>query len=391
MSSVPSCRVSSTRANSIVTRPGIPRGYLHRWGPDENDLMRAIVGRGFGSVLSARYLGPYPETDWRAETHTGDEALTDATRGGGVCTVDPSSQILVELLVRASPRIQLMPIAQRYRDRLPLDPAVFDSADEIRALAVVTLLPQGDKPAAASAPYFRVDRARSPWRSVNRALLEETIQLNDGERPVAAWVEMPFEAMANGLLRALASDYRSANYLFVRVAGFAGGYAPRDQVRELLLGLSHIEGLGVRPILDCVGSGGVAALTVGAHAYTGGYPYYRHVPAKLLQGGGPRRPGQRLRWLRADTLAELTSAEAAAALADGTIGDCSLGCDPTTTEGRRAHAIHVTRERAARTLAQPADRTLEWLSQCESRPARTWAAAAAEVIGITLPKTHSAR
>lgn len=284
-----------------------------------------------------------------------------------------------------------MPVIQAYGGMLPLTPEVFDVPQEVQRLTTLSLMPQGSKPAAASAAYFRVEGARSPWRAVNQALLEEAALQVDGERPLAAWLEVASDAMESGLIVELAEDYRAADYVFVRVAGFPGGYAPVRVVRELLLGIARLSELGLRPILDCVGPGGVAALTVGAHAYTGGYPYFRHVPEKVTQGGGPPIPGPRLRWLREDTLVEMVPAEAVAALADGEFDVSGCRCDPSDPDSLRRHAIHVNRGLATIALSRPVDETLERLHQVDSRPARTWAAAAAQVIGITLPKTQSAR
>lgn len=390
--------MESDRQSSSPTRTktGVPAGYLHRWGPDEEILARQIARAGFGSVLSARHFGPYPTSDRRADTHSGDELLAATTDAGGrIGAVDPATCLLAELIPgRGSARIQCMPIVKLNDNRLPVTPHVFygpNGPDEIRRLTAVSLVPQGSKPAAASAPYFRVDSARSRWRWVNQALLEETARQVAGGRPLAAWLEVTEAAMADGLIDKLANDYIAADYVFIRVAAFSGGYASRHAVRQLLAGITRLREIGVRPVLDCVGPVGVASLTIGAHAYTSGYPFYRHVPEKMVQTGGPPISGPRLRWVCDDSLIEMPPADAAAALAAGELDRSACRCSPLDPDGLRRHAIHVNRSLAAVALNRPVDETLERLHQSGSRPARTWASAAADVMGITLPSTQSAR
>ena len=376
-------RLSQVRHRQV----SLPSGFLLRLVDADIALVRGVTREPIrGAILATRCLA----------APSGGELLHAVRTMRVPFLMDPDTAVLAEVEAdnERALWLQAMPAGAAVR-RIPVHPSDLEDPRALESFARAVLSAQNGA-AALSAGYFRVTGPDDPWRSVNARLLEVTRQLAAG-RPTAAWLEVPLTALEGDLVTLLASELRGANVLVLRIAGLRTWSASEDEAFAVLGAVASARASGAAVILDSVGTLGVAALAIGAHAISGAPHHHRSVPLTLVHRRAPR--GTKLGWEVALEFRQLDPDDAVGAVRAGRVDPCpvadcrALAVSRASERPRalREHFRHAAEADASWATHAPAADVAAQLQACSDPAVQAWGRALSRFAAAQQASIHSPR
>lgn len=235
---------------------------------------------------------------------------------------------------------------------LPLDPTAF--ANPAALGAVVRRAVQVQAGALYTfAPYFQVSSLEDPWLEVNLRAIAELRRIAPRE-PVAAWVNVSFEAMMEGLVPYLAERYRRAlpegATVVLTVSDIRAGERTPEEIATYLEAIESFPAVGLHVIADRASEFSVLAVPAGAGGCMLGNRIYRTAPLSPIWNS-PFNPAVKLRYFDGERVRKV---DRETAKARGRRGKLACRCAPKSCEAINAgkkrnmlvrlHAAHEMRD-----------------------------------------------
>lgn len=167
---------------------------------------------------------------------------------------------------------------------LPVSPSDLDGHEALEKLVRAAVRAQTGA-LYTFAPYFQVNSLTDPWLDVNLRAIRELRRLAS-RQPLATWVYVSFEAMAEGLVPYLAERYRSVlppgSTVVLTVSDIRAGEKTPVEIATYLEAIASFRAKGIHVVADRASEISVAAVAAGAGGCLLGNRIYRTAPASPI-------------------------------------------------------------------------------------------------------------